>query len=182
MAKRSSRIRRKVKRIVIIAGPNGAGKTTFAQDYLAAEPSLKHFINADLIARGLAPFAPESAAIAAGRIMLDQMRQLERAGESFAFETTLSGRTYARHIRRWRAAGYIVHLMFLSLPSAEMAIARVATRVKQGGHWIKESVIRRRFEAGIRNFEELYRSLVDSWILYNNEGHQPVVIAKGKNR
>src|SRR5687767_8506864 len=102
------------KRIVIIAGPNGAGKTTFAQEFLPREAACPDFINADLIARGLSPFAPEKAAVQAGKIMLDQIAQKVRRAESFAFESTLAGLNYSRHIPRWRKAGYHVKLIFLS--------------------------------------------------------------------
>jgi len=136
------------KKIIIIAGPNGAGKTTFAQTFLPNEAQCPRFINADLIAAGLSPFAPEAAAIRAGRLMLEEMTACANQGESFAFETTLAGRSYLRHIQQWKNAGYHVSLFFLSLPNAETAIARVAERVRQGGHSIPESVIRRRFVDG----------------------------------
>src|SRR5215213_5214282 len=163
MAKRRSR-----PRIVIIAGPNGAGKTTFAREFLPREAGLPDFINADLIAQGLSPFAPEEAAIAAGRIMVQMIREKVRRRESFAFETTLSGRNYAKHIPRWRKAGYHVKLIFLRLPSVQVAIQRVKMRVGQGGHHVESAVIRRRFKAGLRNFNALYSRLVDSWRLYDN--------------
>jgi predicted ABC-type ATPase len=138
---------------LIIAGPNGAGKTTFAREFLPNEAGCPIFVNADLIAAGLAPFAPESAALLAGRLMLEQLEQHFRARQSFAFETTLAGRAYLRHIQRWRAAGYRVKLIYLRLASAEEAIARVAQRVAQGGHHIPEETIRRRFGAGLHNFQ-----------------------------
>lgn len=121
-------------RIVIIAGPNGAGKTTFAQEYLPKEAGFPDFINVDLIAQGLSPFAPDRAALQAGKLMVAQIARKVSRRESFAFETTLSGRNYARHIPRWRRAGYHVKLIFLSLPSADLAIARVRNRANQGGH------------------------------------------------
>jgi len=158
---------------LIIAGPNGAGKTTFAQDFLPQEASCPRFVNADLIAAGLSPFVPELAAVRAGRLMLQTIFALAQKGQSFAFETTLAGRSYARHIRCWQSAGYHVTLYYLRLPSPEMAIARVAERVRQGGHNIPEVVIRRRFAAGWRNFEELYRDLADAWVLYDNAGKKP---------
>lgn len=169
------------KRVIIIAGPNGAGKTTFAREFLPNEAGCPTFINADLIAAGLSPFAPEDAAIKAGRLMLEAMSEHERRGESFAFETTLSGVTYARSILRWHTSGYVVTLIFLSLPSSEMAVARVAERVRQGGHSVPEDVIRRRFASGLRNFESIYRTLVDDWALYDNAGNEPLLIDwKGK--
>ncbi len=162
------------KKIIIIAGPNGAGKTTFARSFLPAEAHLPRFINADLIAAGLSPFAPETAAIKAGRLMLEEIDGCAKRGESFAFETTLSSRGYLRHITQWRAQGYHVSLFFLGLPDAETAIARVAERVRQGGHDIPEAVIRRRFAAGLRNFHH-YRAAVDDWALYDNSGSTPMM-------
>src|SRR5215510_12203836 len=127
----------KKRRIIIIAGPNGAGKTTFAREYLTKEARCPDFVNVDLIAAGLSPFDPDRAAIRAGRIMLSEIQRRIKKGESFAFETTLSGHVYARLIPRWRSAGYRVRLIFLSLPTAEMANARVAIRVAQGGHNVR---------------------------------------------
>jgi predicted ABC-type ATPase len=169
------------KKIIIIAGPNGAGKTTFARSFLPVEARLPRFINADLIAAGLSPFAPEVAAIKAGRLMLEEIESYARRGESFAFETTLAGLGYLRHIAQWRAKGYRVSLFFLSLPDAETAIARVAGRVCQGGHDIPESVIRRRFAAGRDNFLWHYRAAVDDWALYDNAGEIPVMLEWGEN-
>lgn len=169
------------RKIIMIAGPNGAGKTTFARSFLPAEAHLPRFINADLIAAGLAPFAPETAAIKAGRLMLEEIEHCARRGDSFAFETTLSGLGYLRHIGRWRARGYRVSLFFLRLPAVEIAIARVATRVRQGGHDVAEPVIRRRFAAGWRNFQRAYRQAVDDWTVYDNAGAQPVMLEWGEN-
>ena len=121
-------------RVIIIAGPNGAGKTTFASEFLPNEAGCPVFVNADLIAAGLAPFAPETAAMQSGRLMLQEMRRHFAARQSFAFETTLSGRSYLRQIALWQGAGYRVKLIFLQLDSPEEAIARVAQRVRQGGH------------------------------------------------
>lgn len=163
------------KRIVIIAGPNGAGKTTFAREFLPTDAELPNFVNADLIAAGLSPFAPDLAAFKAGRLMLETITDYVKRGESFSFETTLSGLTYAQMIPAWRASGYVVKLIFLSLPDVEMAIERVAIRVRQGGHNIPEDVIRRRFAHGIANFER-YKLLVDSWQLYDNSQTPPVLL------
>lgn len=118
-----------LKKIIIIAGPNGAGKTTFAKDFLPSEAKTLNFINADLIAAGLAPFNPESIAIKAGRLMLEEIDECVYAGKSFAFETTLSGLSYVRKIQLWQRLGYQVKLWFLSLPNADAAVARVAQRV-----------------------------------------------------
>ena len=168
-------------KIIIIAGPNGAGKTTFARSFLPSEAQLLRFINADLIAAGLAPFAPETAAIQAGRLMLNEIQQCAQRGESFAFETTLAGLGYLRHIRLWRAASYRISLFFLSLPNEEAAIARVAERVRQGGHDIPEPTIRRRFAAGWNNFQQRYRAAVHDWAVYDNSGSTPVLIEWGEN-
>ena len=168
------------KKIIIIAGPNGAGKTTFARSFLPAEARCPRFINADLIAAGLSPFAPEDAAIKAGRLMLQEMAHCAAHGESFAFETTLSGLAYLRHIHEWKGLGYHVSLFFLTLPSADMAIARVAERVKQGGHDIPEDVIRRRYAAGRLNFAAHYRDVVDAWACYDNSGDEPIMIEWGE--
>jgi len=138
------------------------------------------FVNADLIAAGLSPFAPEKAAIRAGKIMLQEVAEHIRCQRSFALETTLSGLSYARQIPVWQAAGYSVTLYFLALASAEQAVARVAARVEQGGHNIPGDVIRRRFEAGLRNFSR-YRQLVDSWSFYDNSGRTPVLLDQGDN-
>jgi predicted ABC-type ATPase len=169
------------KEIIVIAGPNGAGKTTFAREFLPNEAACPLFVNADLIAAGLSPFNPELAAIAAGRLMLEQIANHARRGQSFSFETTLSGRGYVRLIRQWRSDGYLVVMFFLSLASPEEAIARVAERVAQGGHNIPEDVIRRRFAAGSRNFETLYRKEVDFWRRYNNSGDVLEIIDEGTN-
>lgn len=169
------------KKIVVIAGPNGAGKTTFALEFLPREADCPDFINVDLIAAGLSPFHPERAALRAGRLMLAEIKRRVREGKSFAFETTLSGRHYARTIPRWRAVGYHVKLIFLTLPTPDLAVARVAARVAQGGHNVPESVIRRRFDSGLRNFHNVYQALVDHWILYDNSGSIPPLVASGDN-
>lgn len=167
------------KRIIIIAGPNGAGKTTFAREFLPFEADCPVFVNADLIAAGLSPFKPEAAAFRAGRVMLSEITANVAAGRSFAFETTLSGLTYATMIPAWRAAGYSVKLLFLSLASPEEAIARVAMRVRQGGHNVPESVIRRRFAGGMNNFREIYQARVDFWQWFDNAGPVPRLLAEG---
>lgn len=111
--------------------------------------------------------------------MLEAIAEHEAKGESFAFETTLAGLGYMRHIPRWRAKGYHVTMFFLSLPAAEMAIARVAERVRQGGHHVPDEIVRRRFAAGKRNFETVYRDIVDAWAVYDNSGNEPVLIQWG---
>lgn len=167
-------------KIVIIAGPNGAGKTTFAREFLPHEANCPDFINADLIAAGLSPFKPEAAAFRAGRLMLEQIHEKVGQNKSFAFETTLSGRTYVKLLRECRKRGYHIVLVFLSLPSADMAVVRVAARVTQGGHNVPEHDIRRRFASGLNNFHEVYKRIVDGWTLYDNSGTVPVVIERGE--
>jgi predicted ABC-type ATPase len=169
------------KKVIMIAGPNGAGKTTFARSFLPEEAQCPRFINADLIAAGLAPFNPATAAIKAARLMLREIEECAERGDSFAMETTLSGLGYLRHIHEWRQMGYHISLFFLALPSAELAVARVAGRVKQGGHDIPEAVIRRRFATGRRNFDAHYRHCVDAWALYDNAGAIPVMLEWGEN-
>jgi len=170
------------KKIVIIAGPNGAGKTTFAREYLPNEAGCPTFVNADLIATGFSPFQPEGAAIKAGRLLLAEIRAHAQCGNSFAFETTLSGRGYVRMIRDWRDKDYTVKLIFLSLSSPEEAIVRVAARCKQGGHHIPDEIVLRRFHSGLKLFETVYRHEVDLWRLYDNSGAVPVLIAEGRNK
>jgi len=167
------------KRILIVAGPNGAGKTTFAREFLPQEADCLTFVNADLIADGLSPFAPTRAAVRSGRIMLQLIAEHVQRGESFAFETTLAGRSYARVISLWREAGYRVTLIFLSLPTPELAISRVAERVRQGGHDVPVDVVRRRFAIGKENFENLYKPIVDEWLIYDNAGDSPVLLDSG---
>lgn len=164
-------------KIVIIAGPNGAGKTTFAREFLPNEANCPIFINADLIAAGLSPFNPATATARAGRLMLEEIKDHVRSRRSFAFETTLSGRAYISKIRLWQEIGYHVKIIFLSLPDADVAVARVAARVSQGGHNVPEEVIRRRFNAGMRNFDTIYKQCVDAWALYDNSESKPKILA-----
>ncbi len=170
------------KRILILPGPNGAGKTTFAREFLPDEAHCPTFVNAVLIAAGLSPFNPEAVAMRAGRLMLELIDEHVARGDSFAIETTLADKTYARHIRRWQATGYHVTLLFLELPSAEAALQRVRERIAQGGHSIPEAVVRRRFLAGKSNFEGIYKPLVDAWALYDNSNGQPVLLDWGEKR
>jgi predicted ABC-type ATPase len=171
--------RSNIKRIVIIAGPNGAGKTTFAREFLPNEEACLNFVNADLIAAGLSPFAPELAAFKAGRLMLESIANHARRGEDFALETTLSGLIYAQMIPVWQTSGYTVKLIFLSLPNADMAVQRVAARVAQGGHNIPETTIRRRFVSGINNFAR-YKLLVNEWQLYDNSAVPAILLDNGE--
>lgn len=171
---------RKAKpRCIIIAGPNGAGKTTFARNYLLQYAGIENFVNADSIAAGLSPLKPERAARAAGRLLLEELDRLTAGRESFALESTLSGMTYVERIERMRQAGYHIDIIFLELNSASLAIKRVAHRVKQGGHYVPDSDVRRRYERGQRNFERYYKDLADSWAVYDNSG--PTTVLKRRH-
>ena len=164
-----------MKQIIIIAGPNGAGKTTFAQEFLPQEAAMVNFINADLIAYGLSPFAPGKVAIEASKLLLLRINEYCRHGESFGLESTISGRTYLRLIPRWKEQGYSVVLHFLKLPSVELAIERVELRVKHGGHNIPEDVIRRRFIRGLANLED-YQNVVNEWKIWDTSTGEPELI------
>ncbi|HTU23870.1 MAG TPA: AAA family ATPase [Pirellulales bacterium] len=170
-------------KVVILAGPNGAGKSTSAPKLLRGALAVDEFVNADTIAQGLSAFAPDRVALQAGRIMLTRLAQLAAANNSFGFETTLASRTYAPWLRKLRATGYRVHLTFLWLSSPDEAVARVAERVRAGGHDVPEATIRRRYDAGLRNLVQLYVPLADSWQVLNNSGSGlPSRIAAGSVR
>ena len=160
----------------IIAGPNGAGKTTFALEYLPTVVGCSHFVNADLIAAGLAPLAPERELLAASRIFLRELKTRIVAGESFAFETTLAGRTYLRMVDRLRRDGWRVDLIYLALPSAEMSKLRVAERVAHGGHAIPEADIERRFPRSLRHLLDDFSQRVDRCICFMNDGENPELV------
>lgn len=164
--------------LFVIAGPNGAGKTTFAREFLPHFARCRDFVNADLIASGLSPFSPAAAAMEAGRVMLRKIHELGAGRHSFAFETTLSGRGYLALFRRLKAADYRIHVVFLWLPSVELAIQRVKDRVRRGGHSVPEDDIRRRFDRGLRNLLIDYNDSVDTWTLFDNSGSQPRLIAR----
>jgi len=166
--------------VIVLAGPNGAGKSTAAPSVLADKLHVAEFVNADVIARGLSGFHPEAAAFDAGRIMLDRLHQLAAKHASFAFETTLASRSFAPWIAELRSTGYRFDLVYFWLPSAEAAIARVAARVRDGGHDVPAATIKRRYAAGLRNFFTLYRPLTDRWRMYDNrEPSGPLLIASG---
>jgi predicted ABC-type ATPase len=154
--------------LVVIAGPNGAGKSTLAPSLLRDRFGPVEYVNADTIAQGLSAFRPESVAIEAGRVMLRRLHAMSARRESFAFETTLASRSYASWLAELRERGYEVHLLFLWLRSAELAVQRVRERVRLGGHDIQEVIIRRRYLRGAQNFFRLYRALSDAWVIYDN--------------
>ena len=169
------------KKIYIIAGCNGAGKTTASFTILPQVLDCDEFVNADEIARGLSPFHPDRVSIEAGRLMLDRISRLMMSKTTFAIETTLSTRSYVSLIKRAHRAGYQVELIFFWLSSAEVAIQRVAKRVAEGGHNIPQDVIRRRYDAGIRNFFNIYGHEVDRWTLVDNNNNKSVVLAESDN-
>lgn len=168
--------------LVVIAGPNGAGKSTLAPALLRDTLSVQDYVNADAIAHGLSAFRPDRAAVQAGRVALERLHQLADRGESFAFESTLEGRSLARFILSARGRGYRFHLTFLWLPSAEMAVARVQERVRSGGHAVPDDVVRRRYRRGLTNFLGLYRPLADWWRVYDSSlDAGPRLVAQGAN-
>jgi predicted ABC-type ATPase len=169
------------KNAVMIGGPNGAGKTSWAYRQLPSTLFISEFINADEIARGLSPLAPEGSALSAGRLMVARLNELVDAAEDFAFETTCSGRGHARLLRRCRSKNYLFTMIFLWLPSAQVAIERVARRIKQGGHRIPEDVIVRRYSAGLRNMCHIYLPLVDEAFIYDNSDGSGLLIAERRD-
>jgi predicted ABC-type ATPase len=169
--------------LYIIAGCNGAGKTTASMTVLPEILNCYEFVNADEIARGLSPFQPEKVAIEAGRIMLNRLNQLIESGVDFAFETTLSTKSYVSYIKKAKESGYKVTLIFIFLKSDTLAKLRVKTRVLRGGHNIEENVVERRYKAGLKNFFQLYTPICDFWLLVDNssENFELNEIASGES-
>ena len=166
--------------LIVVAGPNGAGKTTAAANLLVGALSVQEFVNADTIAKGLSAFRPESVAIQAGRVMLERLHHLTAERADVAFETTLASRSFAPWIKTLIETGYAFRIVFFWLPSADMAVARVNKRVVEGGHAVPEPVIRRRYEAGLKNFFHIYYPLAATWGFYDNSsGVSPRLIASG---
>jgi predicted ABC-type ATPase len=170
-------------KVVVLAGPNGAGKSTLAPKILRGPLGVSEFVNADLIARGLSAFAPEQVALAAGRVARSRIKELVGQRASLAFETTLASRSFAPWLAELVRSGYEFHLVFVWLPSADAAVARVAERVRAGGHAVDEATVRRRYQAGLRNFFELYQERSTSWQVLNNSGRTPPrLVALGSGR
>jgi len=169
------------RNVYIVAGPNGAGKTTFAVQFLPQYARCAHFVNPDLIAQGLSPFSPRAAAIRAGRLVLEQIHQFADRGVDFAFETTLSGKLYVDLFKSLKSKGYKINIFFLWIPDADLGASRIKGRVAQGGHDVPVRDVLRRFKRSIRNFFKLYQSLADSWLLFDNAGPVPVLIAERRN-
>jgi len=163
---------------LIIAGPNGAGKTTFATEFLPREAGILHFVNADLIAAGLSPLKPSNATLTAGRVFLSELDRMATTRRSFAFESTLSGLAYLERVKHWKSDGYRIELVYLRLGTPEIALKRIASRVKEGGHGVPAADVRRRFVRSWRNFENVYRPLSDAWWLYDANVHPPVLLER----
>jgi predicted ABC-type ATPase len=166
--------------VIVLAGPNGAGKTTAARTLLADTLRVLTFVNADVIAQGLAGFDPASAAVEASRIMLERLHALAAQRADFAFETTLAARSFAGWLQGLRRTGYAVRLVYFWLESADLAVARVAQRVSMGGHDVPEATIRQRYRRSIQNLFRLYRPMVTTWRIYDTSksGH-PELVAHG---
>lgn len=169
------------KSVYAVAGPNGAGKTTFAREFLPYYAKCPNFVNADMIALGLSPFEPRTAAIKAGKLVLSRIHDFAASGADFGFETTLSGKTLVNLLRRLKAAGYKLHIFFLWVPEPRLSLVRIKDRVATGGHHVPSEDVERRFGRSISNFFKLYKPLADSWMVFNNAGSRPVLIAKGNN-
>jgi predicted ABC-type ATPase len=167
--------------VYIIAGPNGVGKTTFAREFLPNYANCRIFINADLIAAGMSPFAPERAAFRAGRLMLQEIEIQANLGVDFGFETTLSGKGHLQVVRGLKRRGYEVHIFYLWVPSAELTLARIKERVLRGGHDVPEAIVRRRFTRSIGNFLGPYGRLADRWVLFDNSGVMPREVATSRH-
>jgi predicted ABC-type ATPase len=165
--------------VYVVAGPNGAGKTTFSSEFLPKIAHCDEFLNADLIAAGLSPFAPETQDLRAAELMLIRIDECILTRRSFGFETTLAARSYVARLLAAKEAGYRVATFFLWLPDVRMAIARVAQRVAAGGHFVPEATIRTRYEKGLVNFRDLYRPISDSWFFYDASSLPLALIANG---
>ena len=176
MNRPKARFHRRRPRCIVIAGPNGAGKTTFAREYLPKVAGVIQFVNADLIAQGLAPLDPGGATMAAGRLLVKEVTRLAAARMDFAFESTLSGLSYAGHLAAWKKEGYRVEIACLRLRSPQLALRRIAARVRQGGHAVPRADVLRRFARGWDHFVRIYRPLADEWAVYDNSGEVPKLL------
>ncbi|GAA4272522.1 zeta toxin family protein [Aquimarina gracilis] len=167
-----------MKRLFIISGYNGAGKTTASYTILPELLDCDEFVNADEIAKGISPFNPDSAAIQSGRLMLNRINDLIKKEEDFAFETTLSTRSYKNLVLKAKHENYQITLLFFWLRTPELAVKRVETRIQEGGHNIPEPVIRRRYDNELKNFFNIFKSIVDEWIFIDNSGEPYEIIAQ----
>lgn len=167
--------------LYLFAGPNGCGKTTFTRAFFSEQESPPPFLNADEIARGLSPLKPEDANVRAARILLSDLHAHIQARRSFALESTLSGMTYVKMLMAARAAGFMIELHYLRLPSAEMAVQRVRQRVAKGGHFVPSDDIRRRYVRSLSLLREHYLPLADTWFFWNSASRPPVLLADWRN-
>jgi predicted ABC-type ATPase len=166
------------RKLYIICGCNGAGKTTASYTILPEILHCNEFVNADEIAKGLSPFQPESAHIAAGRLMIERIKSLMEKGEDFAFETTLATKSYQKLIERAKKNNYHVEMIYFWLNSMDLAINRVKIRVSEGGHGIPEPIIKRRYNSGLKNFFNIYLPIVDTWMFIDNSSRPSEVLAQ----
>jgi predicted ABC-type ATPase len=173
---------RKPPNCYIIAGSNGAGKTTFATKFLPLYANCRNFINADLLARAYSPFDPDAGILRAGRTVLERIAEFTEAHTDFAFETTLSGRTYAPLLQRVRKTGFRLHMFYLWIPSPELALLPIHDRVESGGHSVPERDVRRRFGRTLHNLFTLYRPLLDTLHFFDNSSHAPRLVFKDEAR
>jgi predicted ABC-type ATPase len=167
--------------IYLFGGSNGAGKTTFARAYLPSAGTNLRFLNADEIARGLSPFSPQTIALKAGRLMLQEVRECIAARHSFGMESTLSGKTYIRLLAEAKQANYEIEIHYVWLKSADLAVQRVRQRVKKGGHPVPEIDIRRRYQRSIDHFIADYLPLADRWSIWDNRTSDSILLASSEN-
>jgi predicted ABC-type ATPase len=165
-------------KLYIIAGPNGAGKTTFAKEFLPHYAKCSNFVNADLIALGFSPFTPSEVSIKAGKLLLTEIDNFIKRKVDFAFESTLAGKTYVNLIKEAKLEGYFIHIVFLWIPSENLAKERIKQRVKQGGHHVPDIDVKRRLGRSLRNFFDLYSPLADAWDIFNNSEERPELVVK----
>ena len=164
--------------IYLISGPNGAGKTTCAFSIMPELIDCYEYVNADAIAAGLSPFRPLEVSVDAGRLMLKRIRELTESGATFAFETTLSSKSFAPFLARCKRQGYTIRLIYIWVNSVELAVERVKRRAEIGGHLVAEQIIRRRYPRSLLNFFHLYSSLADIWGFYDNSYVEPELVAE----
>ncbi|MBS4028735.1 MAG: zeta toxin family protein [Ignavibacteriales bacterium] len=170
-----------MQNLYVIAGPNGAGKTTVALRLLPDFLQCNEFVNADFIAKGLSAFNTESVAVAAGRLMLERLNELKEQKKDFAFETTLSSKSFVPFLKECKEDGYFITLIYIWIESAELAIERIQNRVREGGHFIPDDVVRRRYERSVQNFVNLYLPIVDKWKIYDNTFNKMHIVALKEN-